>query len=62
MKIVLLAIAVVVGLAACATLPQTPVYTAQFGGNLVAAMGRVGFLGRELQLHLRTRLVAAPRP
>ena len=56
MKTVLLAIAVLVGLAACETLPQTPVYTARFGDNLVAAGFAVKVATTPAQVAMLARL------
>jgi len=56
MKTVMLVIAVLTGLAACETLPQTPLYTAQFGDNLVAAGFAVKIANTPPQVAMLARL------
>jgi hypothetical protein len=56
MKTVVLAIAVLAGLTACETLPQTPVYTAQVGDNLMAAGFAVKVANTPAQVAMLARL------
>jgi hypothetical protein len=56
MKTVMLALAVLAGLTACEILPQTPVYTAQVGDNLMAAGFAVKVANTPAQVAMLARL------